>query len=474
MPKDIYVNPEYTEEADAKEEVEVDYDVKPMNLKAVNGKVYMRVGDRMVEQPLPPFPKDAYQRIADMIDLRKQLRYVLDIQVEGCPDETLEREQRKLNAQYDRFVKRFGNVNGKTNARLFKPDGDSALLFACENVSEDEETVTKADIFFKRTIRPYTAVTSTDDCVEALQISKNERGAVDISYIEELTKKDYDTVLSELGNAVFRNPVAVNPEDKYSGFETAEEYLSGRVADKLQTAERYKQDFPDLIDYDKNVASLKEVQPAPIKASDIAVRIGTSWIDKEIYKEFFCQLIDMPYYMRDGIELYYNKHDSSWRVDRTTSYAKNYRSMKITNVYGTSRANAYRLFEDCLNQRFTQIYDTVLDEDGREKRVLNQSETVAAREKQNKIKEAFKDWIFTSPVRRDELETIYNRLFNQIRLPKIFSITITRFTLRQSLWKQSILTISTKNISARYMKRSITAAYCKTSTTILSVRNMRA
>lgn len=160
------------------------------------------------------------------------------------------------------------------------------------------------------------------------------------------------------------------------------------------------------------------MQPAPIKASDIAVRIGTSWIDKEIYKEFFCQLIDMPYYMRDGIELYYNKHDSSWRVDRTTSYARNYRSMKITNVYGTSRANAYRLFEDCLNQRFTQIYDTVLDEDGREKRVLNQSETVAAREKQNKIKEAFKDWIFASPGRRDELEAIYNRLFNQIKLPK--------------------------------------------------------
>lgn len=154
LPKDFYINPEYTEEADAKEEVEVDYDVKPMNLKAVNGKVYMRVGDRMVEQPLPPFPKDAYQRISDMIDLRKQLRYVLDIQVEGCPDEILEREQRKLNVQYDRFVKRFGNVNGKTNARLFKPDGDSALMFSCENVSEDEETVTKADIFFKRTIRP--------------------------------------------------------------------------------------------------------------------------------------------------------------------------------------------------------------------------------------------------------------------------------------------------------------------------------
>ena len=418
LPQDFYVNPEYTEEAESKEEVEVDYDVKPMNLTAVGGKLYMRVGDSMVEQPVPTFPKDAYQRIVEMIAIRKQLRKVLDLQVEGCSDDVLTREQWQLGARYDMFVKRFGYINSKNNLRLFKPDGDSALLFACENVSEDEETVTKADVFTKRTIRPYTAVTSTDDCFEALQISKNERGCVDISYIEELTKKDYDTVLTELGNAVFRNPVAVNPEDKYSGFETAEEYLSGRVVDKLQAAERIKQSNPDLIDYDKNISALREVQPSPVKASDIAVRVGTSWIDKELYKEFFCQLIALPYYMRDGIELYYNKYDGSWRVDRTTGYVRNFRTMNVTSVYGTERANAYRLFEDCLNQRSTQIYDTVLDADGREKRVLNNSETVAAREKQNKIVEAFKDWIFRDPERREELEGVYNRLFNQIRLPK--------------------------------------------------------
>lgn len=418
LPQDFYVNPERAEETETNEEVEVDYDVKPMNLTAVNGTIYMRVGDSMVEQPVPPFPKDAYQRIAEMIEIRKQLRKVLDLQVEGCSDDVLTREQWQLGARYDMFVKRFGYINSKNNLRLFKPDGDSALLFACENVSDDEETVTKADVFTKRTIRPYTAVTSTDDCFEALQISKNERGSVDISYIEELTKKDYDTVIKELGNAVFRNPAAVNPEDKYSGFETAEEYLSGRVADKLQTAERMKLNSPGIIDYDKNIAALKEVQPAPVKASEIAVRVGTSWIDKELYKEFFCQLIALPYYMRDGIELYYNKHDGSWRVDRTTGYVRNFRTMNVTSVYGTERANAYRLFEDCLNQRSTQIYDTVLDADGREKRVLNNSETVAAREKQNKIVEAFKDWIFRDPIRRDELETVYNRLFNQIRLPK--------------------------------------------------------
>ncbi len=417
LPQGFYVNPEPTEETESREEVEVDYDVKPMNLKAVNGKLYMRVGDSMVEQPVPSFPKDAYQRIVEMIAIRKQIRKVLDLQVEGCSDDVLTREQWQLGARYDMFVKRFGYINSKNNLRLFKPDGDSALLFACENVSDDEETVTKADVFTKRTIRPYTAVTSTDDCFEALQISKNERGSVDISYIEELTKKDYDTVLAELGKAVFRNPVAINPEDKYSGFETAEEYLSGRVVDKLQTAERMKQSKSDLIDYDKNISALREVQPSPVKASDIAVRVGTSWIDKELYKEFFCELIGMPYYYRDGVELYYNKHDGSWRIDRTR-YARGYDSINVDKVYGTSRANAYRLFEDCLNQRSTQIYDTVLDADGREKRVLNNSETVAAREKQNKIVEAFKDWIFKDPIRRDELETIYNRLFNQIRLPK--------------------------------------------------------
>ena len=417
LPQNFYVNPEYSEETESREEVEVDYDVKPMNLKAVNGKLYMRVGDSMVEQHVPSFPKDAYQRIVEMIAIRKQIRKVLDLQVEGCSDDVLTREQRQLGARYDMFVKRFGYINSKNNLRLFKPDGDSALLFACENVSDDEETVTKADVFTKRTIRPYTAVTSTDDCFEALQISKNERGSVDISYIEELTKKDYETVLAELGNAVFRNPAAVNPEDKYSGFETAEEYLSGRVVDKLQTAERMRQSKSDLIDYDKNISALREVQPSPVKASDIAVRVGTSWIDKELYKDFFCELIGMPYYYRDGVELYYNKHDGSWRIDRTR-YARGYDSINVDKVFGTSRANAYRLFEDCLNQRSTQIYDTVLDADGREKRVLNNSETVAAREKQNKIVEAFKDWIFRDPIRRDELETIYNRLFNQIRLPK--------------------------------------------------------
>lgn len=238
LPENIYENPVPYEEEETGE-IETDYDVKPLCYKAEKGKLYMRIGDRMVEQTVPSSPKDAYSRIKEMIALRTALKNILDIQISGCSDEVLAQEQRKLNAQYDLFVKRYGYVNSQTNTRLFKEDGDSALLFACENLSEDKKTATKADIFTSRTIRPYAVVTATDDCFEALQISKNEKGGVDIAYIEELTKKDYDTVLSELGDAVFRNPVEIEPDNKYSGFESAEEYLSGNVVKKLAIAKSY-------------------------------------------------------------------------------------------------------------------------------------------------------------------------------------------------------------------------------------------
>ncbi len=412
LPENIYDNP--AERHSEQEEAEVDYSVRPMNYKAENGRLYLRIGERMVEQEIPKTPKDAYERISGMIALRNQLRYILDIQTDGCSDEQLQDEQRILGANYDRFVRRYGFLNSQTNARLFREDGDSALLFACEELSEDKLTATKADIFTKRTIRPYAVVTSTDDCFEALQISKNERGRVDISYIEELTKKDYDTVLSELGDAVFRNPVEVDPENKYSGFESAEEYLSGKVVQKLRTARAFAAERPDG-GYDRNVAALEKVQPEPLKAADISVRLGASWVDKAYYKRFLLSILGVPQYYESGLELYFNPHDSSWRVDKA-NYVRNNAGLRATELYGTSRANAFRLFEDCLNLRATNIYDTV-EEDGREKRVLNQAETIAAREKQNKIKEAFKDWIFSDPKRREELETTYNRLFNQIRLP---------------------------------------------------------
>jgi N12 class adenine-specific DNA methylase len=413
LPANFYVNPEYSESA-AEESAAVDYNVKPLCYKAQNGKLYMRVGESMVEQQIPTRPADAYDRICAMIELRDELRYILDIQTEGCSDEKLKSEQRTLNANYDKFVRRYGIINGQTNTRLFKDDGDSALLFACENLSDDKKTATKADIFSKRTIRPYVAATSTDDCFEALQICKNERGNVDISYIEEITKKDYDTVLAELGDAVFRNPYEVNPDDKYTGFETAEEYLSGKVVDKLATAEKYAEVYPDG-GYEKNVQALKAVQPEQIKASDIAVRLGASWVDEKYYKQFIYELLDLPPRYTDGVRLFYNPHDSSWRVD-TSFYMHGQSYMNVNKVYGTDRVNAYKLIEDCLNLRASSVFDPI--KDGSTTRYeLNKAETIAAREKQNAIREAFKNWIYNDPERREDMERTYNAKFNRIKLP---------------------------------------------------------
>ena len=410
LPQSFYINPETPpiEEQTTK----VDYNVKPFCYKAENGRLYMRVGEGMEEQAIPKSPKDAYQRISGMIALREELHHILDIQIQGCSDEVLKSEQYKLNNQYDLFVKKYGYLNSQTNSKLFKEDGDSALLFAAENVNEETKAVTKADIFFKRTIRPYVVPTSTDDPFEALQISKNERGKVDIAYIEELTGKDYDTVLSELGNTVFRDPEQVIEGDKYSGFVTNEEYLSGQVVNKLDFARSVAEEHPE---YKKNVEALEGVQPEKLTASDISVRLGATWVDSKYYKQFYLELLGVYRYLYDDVELTYNPHDSSWRLDQTQN-VRYTTQMKQKEVYGTNRAPAYRLFVDALNLKATTITDLV-EENGKEKRVVNQAETIAAREKQNKIKEAFLEWIFKDPERRADLEETYNRLFNQTRLP---------------------------------------------------------
>lgn len=411
LPKDIYINPEVAPEAEI-DKIE-DYEVKPFCYKAVGGKLYMRIGDEMQEQAIPKFPQDAFERIKSMIELREELHHVLDMQSDGCTDEALQQEQVKLNRLYDSFVRRYGNINGQTNTRLFKDDGDSALLFACEDIDEETKAITKSDVFSKRTIRPYVVPTNTDDCFEALQISKNERGKVDISYIEELTGKSYDDVIFELGDSIFRDPEITDRTDKYSGFLTSEEYLSGLVKDKLQTACRYAAEFPE---YQRNVGALEQVQPTPLTASEIAVRLGQTWIDKEYYKQFYCELVKVPWYMQSDVELFYNPHDSSWRIDQKDNVRYN-TQMRQKQVYGTNRAPAYRLFIDSMNLRPTTIYDTVTDPDGKERRVLNQAETISAREKQNKIKEEFVNWFFADPERREELVATYNRLFNRVRLP---------------------------------------------------------
>ena len=409
LPQGVYYNPKTPPEIELAQPEE--FDVKPFCYKAVNGKLFMRVWDHMEEQRIPSYPQDAYDRIEKMIELREELHSILKLQTDGCSDEVLRYAQSRLNRKYDSFVQQYGNLNSQTNARLFKDDGDSALLFTCEDIDKDTGEVKKSDVFSKRTIRPYTVPTNTDDSFEALQVSKNERGEVDLSYIEELTGKDYDTVIAELGNAIFRDPELIEDEDRYSGFVTAEEYLSGKVVAKLSAAQNYVADHPE---YQKNVDALLAVQPEPITASEISVRLGQTWVGEEYYKKFYLELIDADWYMQNDVALFYNPHDSSWRLDQKESVRRDTKMMQ-TEVYGTKRAPAYRLFMDCMNGRDANIFDTI-EEDGKEKRVLNQAETIAAREKQNKIREEFQNWIFADPDRRENLERKYNSVFNQTRL----------------------------------------------------------
>ena len=261
------------------------------------------------------------------------------------------------------------------------------------------------------------SVTQTSDCLEALQISRNEHGRVDIEYIERLTGKTFETVIKELGDSVYRNPVEATETDKYSGYETSEEYLSGYVVEKLETAKEAAKEYPDG-GYERNVAALESVQPKPLKASEIFVQIGSSWLDREYYKEFLCELLAIGSWESRGLEIEYTRYDGAWRVMKTTNPMRNYRNVLTHTTYGTKRASAFRLFEDSLNNRDTTITDTIRDADGNERQVVNQAETIAAREKQNQIKERFRSWIFEDPNRREELEKKYNRLFNQVRLPR--------------------------------------------------------
>ena len=247
LPQNVYENPDHAAADIAAIDDGAVFDVRPMCYAAVKGKLYMRVGDRLVLQEIPAFPKDACSRIEGMIGIRDELRRVLDMQTKGCTDEELKRAQSGLSARYDSFVRKYGFLNGQTNARLFREDGDAALLFACETLSEDKTRATKADVFTKRTIRPYAVPTHTGDTLEALQICRNERGGVDIAYIVELTGKNYDIVTDELGDAIFRDPVSVKEGDKYSGYVTAEEYLSGEVVEKLRIARHFSAKDKELL-----------------------------------------------------------------------------------------------------------------------------------------------------------------------------------------------------------------------------------
>ncbi|GHU97953.1 hypothetical protein FACS1894211_00820 [Clostridia bacterium] len=371
-------------------------------------KIYMRVDNEMIPQNVPQAQE---WRLKGLIGLRQQTRNLLNVQIENCPDEILLREQEKLNAMYDRFVRQYGCLNTRTNRNLFREDADYTLLISLENYDEAAGTAKKTDIFSKRTIRKYTRPTRADTALEALQISKNETGRVDLRIIEELTGKTHGEVVAELDGYIYRNPEAVREDgDRYAGWEAAAEYLSGNVRRKLDFVKAYAAANPE---FTKNIAALERVQPPPLGASEISVRMGMGWIPVKIYKQFLFEKFKIKNsWLREQTNLTFNPYTQSWKLEVGNQTR---RSFEATNIYGTGRMNGCAVFEHAINLQTPTIYDTVV-ENGTERRVVNKSETIAARECLRKIQEEFKAWVFDDPKRREELVRIYNEKYNNLVL----------------------------------------------------------
>lgn len=397
----------------AEAEIEIDEehkDLKNFCYVFVGDTLYQREGDRLHARDLA---KTNIERMRALIGLRDQVRKVLNVQLDNCSDEILRREQSVLNSRYDSFVRKYGIVNSRTNRGLFREDADFALLISIEDVDEKSGTAKKTDVFSKRTIKPYEKVTHCDSALQALYVCKSEKGQIDLKYIERLTGKGYNEIISELDGKIFRNPdkSLLDEGDPYLGWEDASEYLSGNVRRKLEVAtEMAEQDER----YRKNVEALREVQPPPLSANQISARIGANWIDAEYYKQFICELLEVKGYEADYIDVGYSAITGEWSVRRDTYLKYN---LNANSVYGTKRMDAFVLFERCLNSQTPTITDEVEEVDGKKKRVVNKQETIAVRERQKKLQTAFKKWIFDEPHRREQLVNKYNRLFNTTVVP---------------------------------------------------------
>ena len=409
LPKNLYIAKKANVEQGISTIIPADLSVKNFCFSvAQNNKIYLRINEEMVLQEIP---KTNEARLKAMIGLRQQVRKLLNFQIGNCTDEILVREQAQLNDLYDNFVKQYGYLNTRTNKNLFRPDADYTLLVSLENYDEINNTATKADIFSKRTIREYVRPKSADTALEALQICKNETGKVDIRIIEELTSKSFDAVTKELKGYIYRNPTYVTHEDRYAGWETATEYLSGNVKEKLRFAKAVAE---TNLEYADNVIALEKVQPEPLSASAIKIRLGANWIPEDIYKQFIIEKFQINYWGQQQIQTEYNHFNSYWRVALPDMH---YRTLESNSTYGTSRMNGFKIMEHALNLQTPSIYDTIIV-DGKEKREFNRTETIAAREKLRKLQEDFKAWIFDDPIRRTALVELYNEKFNNIALAR--------------------------------------------------------
>lgn len=384
----------------AKENIPADPDVKNYSYTVVDDTVYYR--ENSIMKPVDVSEK-AEQRIKGMVAIRDCTQELINFQLEEYPEDMIQNKQTELNQLYDDFSKKFGLISSQTNKRAFNQDSSYCLLCSLERLDDEGNFIGKADMFTKRTIKKQEVVTSVDTASEALAVSLSEKTGVDLAYMSQLAGKSEEEITKELAGVIFQNPVTEE-------WETADEYLSGNVREKLSVARTFAENHPE---YAINVTSLEGVQPKELDASEIEVRIGATWISTKYIEDFMRETFETPEYLfdRKAMGVQYSNVTGQWNVKGKNADRGN---ALVNMTYGTSRANAYRILEDSLNLRDTRIFD-VVTEDGKEKRVLNKKETMLASQKQEAIREAFKDWVFRDPERRQDLCAKYNELFNSTR-----------------------------------------------------------
>ena len=399
--------PELGEGEDIDESLPADPNVKNYSYTVADGAVYFRENSRMVR---PDLNATAEARVKGLVGLRDCVQRLIDLEMDAAaPDADIREQMAELNRRYDDFSAKYGLINDRANRLAFADDSSYYLLCALEVLDEDGRLERKADMFTKRTIKPHEAVTAVDTASEALAVSISEKACVDMAYMEQLTGKTGEELAAELRGVIFRLPGPV-PEGKRPQYVTADEYLSGNVRRKLRQAQRAAEQDPAFA---VNLEALTAAQPKDLDASEIEVRLGATWIDKEYIQQFMYETFDTPFYLQRSIEVHYTPFTAEWQISGKNVVGQN--NVAAYSTYGTGRANAYKILEDSLNLRDVRIYDTVEDADGKERRVLNAKETTLAAQKQQAIRDAFRDWIWRDPERRQALVRQYNEEMNATR-----------------------------------------------------------
>ena len=399
--------PELGEGEDIDESLPADPNVKNYSYTVVDGAVYFRENSRMVR---PDLNATAEARVKGLVGLRDCVQRLIDLEMDAAaPDADIRAQMAELNRRYDDFSAKYGLINDRANRLAFADDSSYYLLCALEVLDEDGQLKHKADMFTKRTIKPHEAVTTVDTASEALAVSISEKACVDMAYMEQLTGKTGEELADELRGVIFRVPGQTEP-DGTPHYVTADEYLSGNVRRKLRQAQRAAEQDPAFA---VNVEALTAAQPKDLDASEIEVRLGATWIDKEYIQQFMYETFDTPFYLQRSIEVHYTPFTAEWQISGKNVVGQN--NVAAYSTYGTGRANAYKILEDSLNLRDVRIYDTVEDADGKERRVLNAKETTLAAQKQQAIRDAFRDWIWKDPERRQALVRQYNEEMNATR-----------------------------------------------------------